>query len=195
MIITILLILFSINTIGPHNGDNTSTSDACNIVYNGIDLDTKNHRIEIGRSMIFQHTPPEVKGELQEGNLLHVAGQIVQINNEPSLHLNIRIDSKIAKDFYGTVETGNIMKITLLNGKEIQLKCYAGSGGVPTADKSGFIYPLGYKLENKHLKQLSKLEMDKIGIQWSSGFEEYPIYEIDFFINQIECLQRAQNSN
>lgn len=195
MILTILLTFFSIISEAPPITVDHAHNPACNIVYNGIDLETKNHRIEIGRSMIFQHTPPEVKGELQEGNLLHVGGQILKINDDVSLHLNIRIDSKIAKDFYGTVETGNIMKITLLNGKEIKLKCYAGSGGVPTADKSGYIYPLGYTLENKHIKQLAKLEMDKIGIQWSSGFEEYPIYEIDFFINQIECLQRAQNSN
>ncbi len=195
MIFTILLSILSLAVSSDSSEDYIGNQSPCNIVFNGIDLETKNHRIEIGRAMIFQHTPTEVKNELQDGNLIHVGGQIVQVSNEAALHLNIRIDSKIAKDFYGSVEVGNLLKITLLDGKEIKLKCYAGSGGVPTSDKSGFIYPLGYTLEKKHLKQLAKLEMDQIGIQWSSGYEDYPIYEIDFFINQIECLQNAQNSN
>jgi len=194
MILKIFFALFTFFCLQEQPSRSAIKTD-CDIIFNGIDLDTKNHRIEIGRAMIFQHTPPEVKNELQEGNLIHVGGQIVQINEEPALHLNVRIDSKIAKDFYGSVDMGNLLKVTLIDGKEIKLKCYAGSSGVPTADKSGFIYPLGYTLEKKHLRQLGKLEMDKIGIQWSSGYEEYPIYEIDFFINQIECLQHAQNSN
>ncbi|MFT4565547.1 MAG: hypothetical protein ACI9FN_000500 [Saprospiraceae bacterium] len=195
MIYTILSTIIFLVVFADQPQQKYDSYSPCDIVYNGIDLETKNHRIEIGRAMLFDHTPPEVKNELQEGNLIHAEGQIVQINNEAALHLNIRIDSKIAQKYYGSVETGNLLKITLLDGKEIKLKCYAGSSGVPTKDKSGFIYPLGYTLEKKQLKQLAKLETDKIGIQWSSGYEDYLIYEIDFFINQIECLQHAQNSN
>lgn len=172
----------------------TSEAPECNIIYNGIDLETKKHRIEIAPAMLLQHTPPVVKSELQEGNLMYLRGQIVQIDDIPQLHLNIRINSQKALEYYGTVSAGYILKIILLDGKEVKLTCTAGSGGIAN-DNRGFIYPLGYELDKRDLKTLSKQEVDKIGIQWSTGYEEYPIYEIDFFINQIACLERATNSN
>ena len=105
-------------------------------------------------------------------------------------------EAKIAPSHYGEVVNDHILKITLLNGKEIQLRCYAGSKGVLNTEKSGYIYPLGYKVSKSDMRALKKMEVDKIGIQWSSGYEEYVIYEVDFFQNQISCLnQTTQRPN
>lgn len=173
--------------------DTTGQNVPCEIITDGIDLQTKTYRIELGPSMLFNYTPPEVKNDLQEDNLMKCQAQIVKIEDKTSLHLNLRINSLKAQDIYGSIDKANVMKITLIDGKEIKLNCYAGSTGVQTQNKKAFIYPVGYELSNRDIKQLSKKEIDKIGIQWSSGYEEYLIYEIDFFMNQLACLDRVAN--
>ncbi len=179
----------------PYNSFFVSNPSDCKIDFNGIDLETKIHRIEIAKSLLFNYTPPEVKNDLQQSNLMFVNGQIVQEGEQVALHLNIRINSKIAPQHYGAIQANSLLKITLINGREVKLKCYAASEGVLTREENGYIYPLGYNLDKKHLKQLARFEIDKLGLQWTSGYEEYPIYEVDFFINQISCLRHAQNSN
>jgi len=37
------------------------------------------------------------------------------------------------------------------------------------------------------------MEIDKIGIQWSSGYEEYTIYEVDFLTSQLSCLKQIKD--
>ena len=165
----------------------------CEVINDGIDLQTKTYRIELGPALLFNHTPPEVKNDLQEDNLMKCQAQIVKVEDKTSLHLNLSINSLKAKDIYGSIDKAGMMKITLIDGKEIKLNCYAGSPGVQSQNKKGYIYPVGYELSNRDIKQLSKKEIDKIGIQWSSGYEEYLIYEIDFFMNQLACLNRVAN--
>ena len=167
----------------------------CEIIENGIDLQTKKHRIEIGRRTLLRHTPPEIKDQLLEQNLLNVVGHLIQEDEDLAVHLNIRVNSLIAQDHFGSIDQGFKLNITLLDGKTIDLICFAGSPGVLASDQAGYIYPVGYGISTRQLKQLSRLEIDKIGMQWSSGYEEYPVYEVDFFLNQIACLNRAQNSN
>ena len=171
----------------------SAQNHSCEIITDGIDLQTKTYRVELGPSMLFNFTPPEVKNDLQEDNLMKCQAQIVKIEDKTYVHLNLRINSLMAQKIYGTIDKANIMKITLIDGKEIKLNCYAGSPGVASQNKKAYIYPVGFELTNRDIKQLSKKEIDKIGIQWSSGYEEYLIYEIDFFMNQLACLERVVN--
>ena len=167
----------------------------CEIIENGIDLKTKRYRIEVGRKTLLRHTPREIKDQLQEENLLNILGHLVKEDDDLALHLNVKVNSLVAREHFGSVNQGNVLHIILLDGKEIKLTCFAGSDGVMNQDRNGYVYPICYSLDSRQLKQLAKLEIDKIGMQWSSGYEEYPVYEVDFFLNQIACLNRAQNSN
>ena len=45
-----------------------------------------------------------------------------------------------------------------------------------------------YPINSSVLATLAKGEVDTIRMYWSSGFEEYEVYNLDFFINQIRCL-------
>lgn len=162
----------------------------CNIIHNGIDLQTKLKRIELGPQLIFNYSPPEVKNTLQEGNLMECTGQIVQVENDLFFNLNIRLNSLLSQERYGSVESEALLKIILIDGKELELSCYAGSKGVATND-GAFIYAVGYNLSKRTMRQLMNKEIDKFGIQWTSGYEEYTIYEVDVLQNQIACLNRA----
>lgn len=169
----------------------TAQNTPCSIIEDGIDLETKSYRLSLAPVLLFNHTPPQIKNDLQEENLIKTQGQIVKIDDQVSLHLNLTVNSLKAQTFYGEVVQQNILKITLINEREITLKCYAGSKGVLTQDRKSYVYPLGYHLSKSDIRALKKKEIDKIGIQWSSGYEDYTIYEVDFFMNQLACLEEV----
>jgi hypothetical protein len=42
------------------------------------------------------------------------------------------------------------------------------------------------------MELIKDLELDKLAIIWSSGYEEYPVYEIDLLQRQLECIKKAK---
>ena len=81
----------------------------------------------------------------------------------------------------------NNRRIELLNGKHIQLRSGKMSNGSYDTKKELLTYKVYYPLEG-HLKVLRESEIDKIKVHWSSGFEEYQVFQMDFFMHQIKCL-------
>ena len=55
--------------------------------------------------------------------------------------------------------------------------------------KKSVVYKPQYLIGSNQAKELSKGEVDRIRLVWSSGYEDYEIYELDFFINQFRCLE------
>jgi hypothetical protein len=39
---------------------------------------------------------------------------------------------------------------------------------------------------------LRKFYVDKIGILWTSGYETYPVYKVDFLKEKMNCLDHAK---
>ena len=85
-----------------------------------------------------------------------------------------------------------MLRITLLSGKTIFLNNRISSEGKLESYTGYTVYNCFYGLEKEDLEDLEKLEIDKIGIMWTTGFEEYPVYQIDLIQNQILCLKNEE---
>ena len=171
--------------------ESVAAQQDCVMLQDGINMETKMYIREVAPSLLFNHTPPEVKNDLLTDNLMECQAQVIKKEDKVYLHLNLHVHSKLAPSIYGGIPQGNLLKVTLINGREVDLKCYAGSNGVLMDDQSGYIYPLGFTLEKSTQRTLQKKAIDKIGIQWTTGYEEYVIYEVDFFMNQLGCLNQT----
>ena len=49
------------------------------------------------------------------------------------------------------------------------------------------------KADKSDFDMLAKHELDKLGIVWAQGYEEYEVSNIDLIKNQINCLNLNQN--
>ena len=162
----------------------------CNVAYDGIDLKTKLYTKEMAPQFLFSYTPRELKNELQQENLLKAHAQMMKIEDQMYLNLNLEIYSKTAATQYGAIEKGTKLVVKTIDGKSFDLICRAGSSGQRVAFDKTYLYSVSYDIDKSTVRGLQKAEIDQIGIQWGSGFENYDIYEIDFFINQIACLNQ-----
>ena len=160
----------------------------CTTLYDGIDVKTKLYRKELAPEYFFSYSPAELKNELKTHNLMTVDAQASKIESNQYLNLNIHMYSAQATKIYGTIETQSKMVITTIYGREIELLNRARSIPVLTNDPEVNIYVVSFELDKSSVKRLSSEEIDKVGIEWSSGYEEYTIYEVDFLKHQLTCL-------
>lgn len=166
----------------------------CHFVYDGIDLQTKEMRREIQPELLIKYTPNNLKNDLQRNNLLEAEGQVIQIAKDVFFNINVRLSSQAARKHYGNIEKGYKLKIKMISGDAIELIAQNSSDGAVDGDTSLGVYAVQYAIGKKESSRLSKSDIDKISIQWSSGLEEYTIYQTDFFINQLRCLNQAKQN-
>lgn len=164
--------------------------EACNILYDGIDYVSKKYKKELAPAHLFYYSPRQLKNDLQQENLLVAQAQLMQIDETIFFNINVEVYTQYAAHKYGDVKNGNLLMITTIDGKSHKLYCKTGSAGVKSSVNNSYIYALSYEIDKSALKSLQKIEIDRLGIEWSSGYEEYVIYEVDFLTKQIACLNR-----
>ena len=55
---------------------------------------------------------------------------------------------------------------------------------------TGYILFQGqYGIGKKELNKLKKISVDKMRVIWSTGYEDYEVIHVDFFKNQLSCLE------
>ena len=49
-----------------------------------------------------------------------------------------------------------------------------------------------YPIDPSVLGLLQNSEIESVRVFWSSGYEEYPVFNLDFFQKQLKCLDGAR---
>ena len=161
----------------------------CKLIYNDQEPNTKKFRKEVEKEFLFGYTHPKLKPYFKDKHFLTCEAKIVQLNNKNFLWLYITIASKDAIKNYGYIEKSSPLKIELIDGEILYAPNIQNSTGKLEAYTGNTNYLVMLPLDKSSLRQLEKSEIDKIGIMWSSGYEQYEIYHVDLVMNQIECIK------
>jgi len=102
--------------------------------------------------------------------------------------LEITIASEHAQRDYGIIEKGSVLNIKLMDDTNVKLFNNKTDVGVSNELTNSVTYQAQYVVSPGAEKVLRKNEIDKIRVIWSSGYEDYEVYDLDFFINQFRCL-------
>lgn len=184
--IQLILLLFSVTAIVMPED---MQRPPCTLIHDGIDIQTKEYRKETAPQFFFHYTPPTIKNDMQTDNLLEAEAKLLQLHESYYLELNIHLFSQRAARQYGEIETGSLLQLTLINGQKHKIKSLSLAQGIFDPESRHVTYAVSYMLDKSAIKAMSKYEIDQIGIQWSSGYEEYVIYEIDLIKNLLTCLE------
>ncbi len=182
----LVLANISINTTDPY--ENPPTED-CILAFSGLDPATKKIRKETAQAFLFGYTHPKLKSYFKDKHFLTGETQIIQLHNRYYWYLQITIASKDAIKNYGYIEKNSALKIELLDKETIYIPNPQNTTGKLEPYTANTVYQLILPLDKGNGKALQKAEIDKIGIMWSSGYEEYEILHVDRVKNQINCIQ------
>ena len=162
----------------------------CEVAYEREILNTKSKRVDMAPQYFFSFSHREIKSFYKEKNFIETYCQISKNNGMLHLNLNLKLASSAAKKEYGVISKESNLIIHFIKGGQVDLPCVNGSLGISNDDTNQTVYALTYQIDKSQTRKLKKQDVDKVSIEWSSGYEDYEVYEVDAILNQLICLEK-----
>lgn len=163
----------------------------CRIAFEGKDSYSGQFRKDVQKQLLFTYTDEALKPILQQKEYLRCSGFISSLNDKDYfLSLEFSFAFPNALEAYGIIEKESILSIRLIDGDYVHLSAGELSQGSYNTETELLNYHVHYYINDSQLDFLRIKEVDNIRVFWSSGFEVYDIFDVDFFMNQIACLER-----
>jgi hypothetical protein len=109
------------------------------------------------------------------------------LDDDTYIHIEVSVAAKNATSTYGYIPQTNVVTLKFIDGDQTTLYSAADAKGIYDQKLKKTVYNVFYLIKDKKL--LRKKELDKVGIFWSSGYEEYAIYDIQLLQRQLDCLE------
>lgn len=163
----------------------------CPVAFSGVDPFTNKNRTDLEKEVLLTYTDPEVKSYLLGRSYMTMEAFMTEyIGSLRYLSIKITIASKTARAEYGYVKSGSLLTIKLLNGETVSLFTTSSDIGIIDDTKNQTIFKISFPLSKENQKLLQNSLADKLRLTWSTGYEEYDIFNVDFFSNQLNCLNK-----
>jgi len=167
---------------------------SCKVNFEGSDQGK--FKVELKQEFFFSYTHEKLKSYFKNQDFLSCEAQLSYLGGRSFLTLHIIIQSKKARESYGSIDRGSMLRIKLINEDKIYLGNVGPSTGLLEPYTGLTSYQVTYAIDKDDLKSLAGNEIDTVGIIWSSGFEDYEILWVDLLQNQAQCiLELSKNNN
>ncbi|MEL6986466.1 MAG: hypothetical protein AAGK97_01445 [Bacteroidota bacterium] len=167
----------------PPNGE-------CNVKSTIIDEFSKKRTVIMESDVLFTYTPDEIKNYLEDRDYIKCEANLSTKPGVDYLTLKFTISSDNARKSFGVLEQGSLLRIMFLDGSTLNLYNGRFDAGKLDPYSGNTIYETNYLIDKEKRRLLSRKEIDKIRVVWSVGYEDYVIYNVDFFITQFDCLSK-----
>ncbi len=185
ILLTLLVLLGFSMQIKAQNGVNIP----CDIKFDGTDQTINQYVKELEAEPLFTFTPDLFKSMLVDYPLVEGKGALLTTGGYVYLEMNLKVNSSRARKDYGYVERGSLIKFFLMDGSSFYSNNISNSLPKMSEDRQSTHYVVSCSLDKEEIKLMNKSYIDKIGVIWTKGYEEYEIYNVDFFVNQLYCIQ------
>ncbi|MFK7950072.1 MAG: hypothetical protein AB8G11_20950 [Saprospiraceae bacterium] len=149
---------------------------------------TNKLRVATKPQSFFEYTQEDLKKFMREDDYLICTGNLSRVAGLTIFNVKFEIESVMAQQEYGIIEEGTQMMVKLLNEETVILTCQESDKGTVDESDGLTVYRTYFGIDKTDEKMLKKSEVVKVRMLWSTGFEDYDINELDFFINQLKCL-------
>ena len=160
----------------------------CDFAYEGKEAKTGQWRRDLQKELLFSHTDERLRPFLKDKEYLRCESYFTSVSGFRFLNLMFTFAYPNAREAYGFIEEGSVLSIRLLNGDFINLFSREMGEGKYDTKKEILTYQVLYPIDQSQINLLKQSEVDVIRVYWSSGYEEYEVYHLDFFKNQIDCI-------
>lgn len=162
---------------------------ACELAFEGKDDKSGQWRRDLKKQLLFTHTDDRLRPFLKDKEYLKCEGHFTSLGGYRFLALQFTFAYPNAREAYGFIEKGSYLTIKLLNGDFINLRAGKMDRGSYDLTTDLLTYQVHYPIDRSQMGLLKHSEVDAIRVFWSSGFEEYEVFQLDFFLNQLSCLE------
>lgn len=161
----------------------------CKFIIDTTDGVTGRRKLELAPSLLFTHTDPDLRPYFKEKELITCYGRFSKIDAYVYLTIDFQISSSHAQGNFGSLEQGSLLRLKLLDGEYVSLYNVKADRGRIDPYSGYTIFTGQYALGKNEIKTLMDSELDKVRILWSTGYEDYDVFKVNFFIDHLKCLE------
>ena len=164
----------------------------CRLAFEGTDEFTKVKRKQTERTLFFSHTNKELRDIFTgEDDYITAYGHLVQVDGGTRiLVIDYYIASQTADRTFGALRPNAAVTLRFLDGETFKLFNNKYDAGKYDPVTGKYHFQGQYSVSGKVQKMVTKSELDQVRVVWETGYEDYPVYELDFFRDQFECLEQ-----
>jgi hypothetical protein len=170
-----------------------------NLVTDCTDFQIINKKFyKVKPQLISSFTPERLSGYFKQESFLSIYLGVEKTKETTGINVELVFASADIKTSYGDIPLDGFLRISKVGGKNIFLKPREIIKSSIEVHSGKAIYKGKFYFENdSDIDKLKSGYIDNVGIMWSSGFEAYPVYEVDFFQKQLSdleiCIAGRQN--
>lgn len=178
------------NDLPPHARIKTYKSDPfdCDVRTDTVDETTGRRKIELAPALFFTHTDPDLRPYFKDKELITCYAKMSKSDAYVYLTIDFQIASSHSQSNFGSLSNGSLLRFRLLNGEFVSLYNLRADRGRIDPYSGHTIFTGLYALGKEEIKMLQQNQLDKVRILWSTGYEDYDIYKVDFMIDHLNCL-------
>lgn len=160
----------------------------CALTVDTRDAFSGERRREVAQEELFRFTNPSLKSYFTDREHIICRAALSTNSGNQILQLHFIINDVNAQRSFGNLPRNGVAILKLLDGETFTLYNVRADEGKPSEDKQSFTFVGQYVVDSGMFKKLKKSLLDKIRIAWSTGYEDYDVQNVDFFVRQLECL-------
>ena len=162
----------------------------CEIVFDGYDDILGSDKKQVKSAFFFGHSQKKMKSYFKNDDFIKCDAHVSKVGRKYYITLDFRVKSKDAKKTYGMLRANETMRFEMVNGSKVYCKSMIQNRGTIEPYTGNTLYTGIFEIEKDDLGILKNNYLDNIGVIWSSGYEQYNIFNVDFLKNQIQCLEK-----
>lgn len=160
----------------------------CEVRSDTVDEATSRRRIILEPGLLFTHTDPDLRPYFKNKELITCYGELSKIDAYVYFTIEFQIASSHSQSNFGMLSNGSLLRLKLLSGEYVSLYNIKADRGRIDPYSGHTIFTGQYALGKDEIRMLQSSELDKVRILWSTGYEDYDVYKIDFFKDRLACL-------
>lgn len=172
------------------NGNSPYTTKPydCKVIADTIDIESKRIQSRVPPAVLFTYTDPDLRPFLKDKELITCNAAVSRVGPYAYLTVEFQIASSHSQNNFGSLQSGSLFRLKLLNGDYVSLYNLKPDRGHLDPYSGYTIFTGQYALGKDEIKKLRSGDLDKIRVLWATGFEDYDVYNVDFFKYQLDCL-------
>lgn len=161
----------------------------CQLAYEGKDESTRMYRKDTQKESFFMYTDEKLRLFLKDKPYLETNAYMISLGGYRLLSMEYIFSYADARQAYGTLAKNSLLTIKFLNGGFVTLRAANADTGQYDDKTEQLTYRVQYYIDRAQMNLLKKQEIESVLVFWETGYEEYPVYNVDFFIDHSRCLE------
>lgn len=136
---------------------------------------------------LFRNTPLQLKAFLDGKANVICEASLAGSSADVSLLLRFTVHDPNPRKSFGKLDKNSLLTILFMDGAQYNLNNQILSEGVQNEEDQSLVYQGQYALTPELVKKLKRMELDRIRVAWSSGYEDYEVQYVQLLEQLSKC--------